>query len=280
MEGVVTNQTPEDLRALIKDYAKKHGMELKETNQVRFKEVMERERGKANILPIPKFKTYKAEHEQRALAPIKSEHIRAFASVFDETRYDVGGTFTFTNGNTIDEEQAKYFIRVFLNQLDKAYFNNKAARKNIRVERQVFIHRTHKGGRYIHFHIWFPILGNIFLFNETLKEVWKQSNAFADEAEVKPLVAGSGLYGWREHIAELGNEDWMTIESHEDLGSKEYLEARQGLSQATLNRLAKIHYQADDVVERIKQERPMRKRKQRQRDWVNRSGKQKQDLLH
>jgi len=223
---------------------------------------------------------YSGDWEQKAIAPINIEHIRAFASLFDETQYDVGGTFIFTNGNKIAEEQAKYFIRLFLNQLDKTYFGNKAARKNIRVERQVFIHRTHKGGRYIHFHIWFRSLGNRLLFNETLKEVWKQSNAFADEAEVKPLVAGSGIYGWREHIAELGNDDWMTKLSHTDKGSREYLEARQGLSQATLNRLAKIHHQADDIVERIKQERPVRERKQRQRDWVNRSGKQKQDLLH
>ena len=224
---------------------------------------------------------YRGEYEQKALAPINSEHIRAFASVFDETQYDVGGTFTFTNGNTIDEEQAKYFVRLFLNELDKTYFGNKAARKNIRVERQVFIHRTHEGGRYIHFHIWFRNLGNRFLFAKTLQEVWRQSIYSAGEVEIRPLTGGSGFYGWREDIGELGKDCWMTELSHTDKGSREYRAILQeGLPQATLDRLYKLHYQAEGILDRINQERPMRAKKERQRDWVNRSSKQRPDLLH
>jgi hypothetical protein len=224
---------------------------------------------------------YRDEYEQWALAPINSEHIRAFSSVFDETQYDVGGTFTFTNGNTIDEEHAKHFVRLFLNELDKTYFGNKAARKNIRVEREVFIHRTHEGGRYIHFHIWFRNLGNRLLFAKTLQEVWKQSIYSAGEVEIRPLIGGSGFYGWREDIGELGKDCWMTDLSHTDKGSREYLEVLQhGLPQETLDRLYKRHYQAEGILDRIREERPMRAKKERQRDWVNRSSKQRPDLLH
>jgi hypothetical protein len=226
-------------------------------------------------------RNYTAENEQRALAPINSEHIRAFASVFDETQYDVGGTFTFTNGNTIDEEQAKYFVRLFLNELDKTYFGNKAARKNIRVEREVFIHRTHEGGRFIHFHIWFRNLGNRLLFAKTLQEVWKQSIYSAGEVEIRPLIGGSGFYGWREDIGELGKDCWITDLSHTDKGSREYLAVlKHGLPQATLDRLYKRHHKEEGILARINQERPMRAKKERQRDWVNRSSKQRHDLLH
>src|SRR6056300_1513174 len=94
--------------------------------------------------------TYTQKDEQRVIAPITSEHMRGFGTLFDESTYDIGGTFTFLNGNTINEADAKIQLRRFLNEIDKVYFGNQASRKNIRVEREVFIHRKHLGGRFIH----------------------------------------------------------------------------------------------------------------------------------
>lgn len=224
-------------------------------------------------------RTYQADYEQNALAPITSEDIQAFASLFDENHYDWGGTFTFTNGNVIPEEHAKYFVRLFLNELDKIYFGNKAARKNIRVDRQVFLHRTYEGGRYIHFHIWFRNLGNPSTFAMTLEKLWKQSIYTAGGVTVKPLMGGSGLYGWREDISELGMNSWLQDYSHTDHGSREYDLARQGLSQETLDRLGKLHCRPEGILGRIHQMRSITKTHDRQRAWANRTV-QRQDLLH
>lgn len=224
-------------------------------------------------------RTYSIAYEQSALAPVSENEKQAFSTLFDEKRYDIGGTFTFRNGNTIDEETAKYFARLFLNELDKIYFGNKAARKNIRVEREVFIHKNYRGGRYIHLHIWFRSIGRLNIFSESLKELWKKSVYCAGAVEVKLLVSGSGFYGWREDSYELGKESWLTEISHTDNNSREYLAAQQELPQATLNRISQLHKKSADKIERAKEMRPISKTHARQRVWATNIRSKKQDSV-
>ena len=169
--------------------------------------------------------TYTQKDEQRVIAPITSEHIRGFGSLFDETKYDVGGTFTFVDGNTIHEADAKTQLKKFLNKIDKVYFGNKASRKKIRVERAVFIHRKHEGGRFIHFHVWFRKIGMYHNFNQVLENVWMKAIRNADVPVVKPLSKGAAFYGWREDMSALGLDSWMDDCSHTDSGSREYQHA-------------------------------------------------------
>lgn len=177
---------------------------------------------------------------------------KEFARTFDQAGYDIGGTFIFTDGNTIQEPHAVYFCRLFLNELDKVYFGNAVSRKNIRLERDVFIHRTHDGGRWIHFHIWFKSVGKKELFRITAEKVWKKSIHNAGDAVVKEYSKGAGWYGWKEDREELGYNSWLQDLGHTDTGTTLYQESQIELKQDTLDRLNKLHITETTLLVRKK----------------------------
>ena len=228
---------------------------------------------------IPKHKLYSPEQEQYKIAPLSKEHTDAFAQTF--SHYDTFATFTFTNGATITEENALVLLRLFLNEVDKAYFGNNAARKNIRVEREVFIHRTQENGRYIHFHIWFNSLGHKEIFNTTLTKLWEDNLYNAGKAEVVSWI-GSQYYGWREDWGNLGLHCWLQDYGHRDTGTHQYKAQQQQLTQATLNRLYKIHrtgLKEINIKEYIQANKTKRLKQDTQRQWDNKVSKTRQNIV-
>jgi hypothetical protein len=188
---------------------------------------------------------YKAPFEQAALNKLDYKTEQAFGGIFSSSSYELMATFTFTDGNRISKDIAHWQMSLFLNELDKVYFGNNAARKNIRVEREVFLHTTHKGGRFIHYHIYFNSLGYMPIFVATLKRLWELKIYNAGSVDV--ALNNSGFYGMRETRQELGYDSWITELCHKDSGSDQYTRERQARacrqahSQQTLNRLRKIH---------------------------------------
>lgn len=231
---------------------------------------------------MKKQKKYPQHLEQYALAPLSSSHTKAFAKVF--SHYDIFATFTFTNGATITEDNALYFLRLFLNAVDKAYFGNNAARKNIRVEREVFIHRTQDNGRYIHFHIWFNSIGNKEIFAATLTKLWSDNLYNAGETDIQTWI-GNQYYGWREDWGNLGLNCWLQDYGHTDTGTQQYKAQKQQLTQATLNRLYKIHrtQEQDISIEEYIQANKQKHKKQqaliKQEHWDKNISKTKQYII-
>ena len=228
---------------------------------------------------IPFYRLYTPEQEQFKLAPLTQEHTNAFAKTF--CHLDTFATFTFTNGASISEENAKVLLKRFLNEADKIYFGNSVARKNIRLEREVFIHRTRDGGRFIHFHIWFNALGNKELFRETLKELWHKTLYNAGEVVIQNWT-GEQFYGWREDWSNLGFDCWVQDLGHLDDKTHLYQAQLRQLSQATLNRLYKLHItqaQEISVKELIQANKTKRTKHQSQKDWDKHISKTKQYML-
>lgn len=182
---------------------------------------------------------YKASFEQATLNKLDYKTEQAFGGIFSSSSYELMATFTFTDGNRISKDIAHWQMSLFLNELDKVYFGNNAARKDIRVEREVFLHTTHEGGRFIHYHIYFNSLGYMPIFVATLKRLWKLKIYNAGSVDV--ALNHSGFYGMRETRQELGYDSWITELCHKDSGSDQYTSERQAHSQQTLNRLRKIH---------------------------------------
>ena len=64
-----------------------------------------------------------------------------FKSYFNDTlhqhNFDVGATFTFKDGKSISEHNAKYLLKLFLNELSEVYFGKHRDRNNVHVERVV-----------------------------------------------------------------------------------------------------------------------------------------------
>lgn len=162
---------------------------------------------------------------------------RGFAKTFNAAGYNLGLTLTFSEGvgNTIDEETALKHCGLFLNELDKTYFG-KGARKNRKIAREVFLHKTHAGGRWIHFHIFLKTLGNEIIFRNTIREIWTDKVWCAGEAHFEAYGHGAGFYGWKEDRHILGYESWQ----HTSLSSTGFTGIFEGkLKQAAYNRIYK-----------------------------------------
>ena len=167
-------------------------------------------------------KYYTGKNEQQTINPITEEHKKAFAETLD--RYNVMGTFIFDGGSKITRGAALGICRKFLNSVDITYFGNQAKRRNLRIERDVFVEtKGNKSDDWVHFHIFMQSIGNTLDFSRGIKKLWKQANQPYQvgvrldwiETPIEPWENdASAYYGWKQDNKELGNNTWIPELSH------------------------------------------------------------------
>lgn len=184
-----------------------------------------------------------------------------FNDALHQHKFDVGATFTFKDGNIIREQNVIYLLRLFFNELSKIYFGKHKDRNGIQVERVVFLHRTHEGGRWMHAHIAMRSVGNRDKFKQTVNNVWKRHVYNGLDIHFEDVRGGMGTYGLREQnnwdgikfngkgtgkhrgktlITDTKDGCWLHDLQHIDRGTSYYIRQQQALDTATQNRLTKL----------------------------------------
>ena len=184
-----------------------------------------------------------------------------FNDALHQHDFDVGATFTFKDGNTIREQNAIYMFRLFLNELSEVYFGKHKDRSGIQVERVVFLHRTHAGGRWIHAHMALKSVGNTDVFKQAVNKAWRKYAYNGLDVHFEDVREGMGNYGLREQknwsgiqlngtgtgkhrgktlITDTHDGNWLHDLQHIDTGTSYYTRQQQALDKATHNRLSKL----------------------------------------
>jgi hypothetical protein len=193
-----------------------------------------------------------------------------FNDTLHQHEFDVGATFTFKDGNRISEHNAVYTLKLFFNELSEVYFGKHRDRSNAHVERVVFVHRTHKGGRFIHFHCALKSVGNKDAFKIAVSKVWKKYIYNGMDVHFENVQTGFGLYGMREQsnwnsiklegsgtgkhkgkqlVTDTNDSNWMHDLQHIDSGTSYYTKQQKALDKHTNNRLRKLFYEKNKLIE-------------------------------
>ena len=195
-----------------------------------------------------------------------------FKSYFNDTlhqhNFDVGATFTFKDGKSISEHNAKYLLKLFLNELSEVYFGKHRDRNNVHVERVVFMHRKNSDNRkFIHFHIALKSVGNKDTFKLAVRKVWERHVYNGQDVHFEGVNAGFGIYGlheqqnWnseelvgtdnkgRQLVKDKNDGNWMHDLQHKDSGTSYYIRQQYSLDKHTNNRLSKLFCTKNKLIE-------------------------------
>jgi hypothetical protein len=129
---------------------------------------------------------------------------------------DVYATLKFQNGYDLAESKAEQILSIYLNTLDRVYFEKRQIRAGLRVERFAFLHKG-RSGQNTHYHIAFKSLGPLPQFCDVAHTLWHRdfqetSGATSQIGEIRSLNAAS-VYSLHE-FGTLGARTFLTNLSH------------------------------------------------------------------
>lgn len=192
-----------------------------------------------------------------------------FNDTLHQHEFDVGATFTFKDGTRISEQNAKYMLRLFFNELSEVYFGKHRDRSNVHVERVVLMHRKdrEKDRRFIHFHCAIKSVGNINAFKIAVSKVWNKHIYNGIDVHFEKVGTGFGIYGlheqknWnseeligtdskgRQLVKDTDDSNWMHDLQHMDSGTSYYIRQQNLLDKHTNDRLNKLFCVKNKLVE-------------------------------
>jgi len=129
---------------------------------------------------------------------------------------DVYATLKFQNGYDLLENKAERILSIYLNTLDRVYYEKRQIRSGLRVERFAFLHKG-RSGQNTHYHIAFKSLGPLQQFCAVAHTLWNRdfqetSGATSHIGEIRSLGAAS-VYSLHE-FGTLGERTFLTNLSH------------------------------------------------------------------
>lgn len=129
---------------------------------------------------------------------------------------DVYATLKFHNGYDLAETNAEQILRIYLNSLDRTYFEKRQIRAGMRVERFVYLHKG-RSGQNTHYHVALKALGPIPQFCAVAHGLW--ANSFAETCSATSQVTAmrsltaSSVYSLHEY-GSLGERTFLANLSH------------------------------------------------------------------
>lgn len=129
---------------------------------------------------------------------------------------DVYATLKFHNGYDLPEANAEQILSIYLNSLDRTYFEKKQIRAGMRVQRFAYLHKG-RSGQNTHFHVAFKALGPVPQFCAVAHSLWTKnfSETCGATSQVTAMRSrtASSVYSLHEY-GSLGERTFLATLSH------------------------------------------------------------------